>query len=469
MDFGKRLWANVVLVARFKPFATSSPEGRSMERHRKILLNTSSNFLARGFSLAVNLLVIRMVLERLGKEEYGLWVAITAFVVWTTLLDFGILNGLVNAVSEAYGKEDKDAVISYVSTAFFSLVLVSIGLGIGLGLVAGHIDWSAIFSARGVVGAGKLRWSVIAALAPFIAGIPLSIVRQIYAGFQKTYVSNIFLTLAALLTLAAVKISLALGAGLPWLVLAAGVGAPLMSLLNLGYLLMLDMPWLKPRISRVSMVGMRRLLKSSMPLFLFQFGALLVNYSQPLLLAYLTSYAVVADYSLLLRLFGLLGSVIVLSTSSFFPAFREASERGDRNWVRKNFIRVAAIRLVLAGSLGLVLVVAGNAVLQAWLGNDAVKFYWPVWLILAGILISSSWGTAFSDLLTIMDRIWIQVGFVLFNGTAVVVLTVWLAPFMGVQGALLALGFAPALVWSWAGPLFSKAILSKDTRSLPAA
>lgn len=469
MDFGKRLWAKLALVARFKPFATSSPEGRSMERHRRILLNTTSNFLARGFSLAVNLLVIRMVLGRLGKEEYGLWVAITAFVVWTTLLDFGILNGLVNAISEAYGKEDRDAVITYVSTAFFSLVLVSLVLGIGLGLAAGHIGWSAIFSTRGVVGAGKLRWSVIAALAPFIAGIPLSIVRQIYAGFQKTYVSNIFLTLAALLTLAAVKGALALGAGLPWLVLAAGVGAPLMSLLNLGYLLAFDMPWLKPRFSRISPAGMRRLLKSSMPLFLFQFGALLVNYSQPLLLAYLTSYAVVADYSLLLRLFGLLGSVIVLSTSSFFPAFREAYERGDRSWVRKNFVRVAAIRLVLAASLGLALVVAGNAVLRAWLGNDKVIFLWPVWLLLALLLVSSSWGTAFSDLLTIMDRIWIQVGFVLFNGVAVVALTVWLAPVMGVRGALLALGFAPALVWSWAGPLFSRPILRQDAKTLPAA
>ena len=50
-----------------------------------------------------------------------------------------------------------------------------------------------------------------------------------------------------------------------------------------------------------------------------------------------TSYSVVADYSLLVRLYGLLGSVIVMSTSSFFPAFREAYERGDRNWVRKNF------------------------------------------------------------------------------------------------------------------------------------
>jgi len=469
LDFGKRLWARVALVARFKPFATSSPEGRSMERHRRILLNTSSNFLARGFSLAVNLFIIRLVLERLGKEEYGLWVAITAFVMWTTLLDFGILNGLVNAISEAYGREDRDAVITYVSTAFFSLVLVAAGLGIALGLAAGHVDWSAIFSARGVVDSGKLRWSVIAALAPLIVGIPFSIVRQIYASFQKTYVSNIFLMLAALLTLAAVNVSLALGAGLPWLVLAAGVGAPLMSLLNLGYLLALDMPWLKPRMRRISMAGMRRLLKSSTPLFLFQLGALLVNYSQPLLLAYLTSYAVVADYSLLLRLFGLLSSIIVLSTSSFFPAFREAYERGDRDWVRKNFFRLAAIRLVLAGSLGLALVIAGNAVLRAWLGNDAVSFLWRIWLLLAILLIGSSWGTAFSDLLTIMDRIWIQVGFVLFNGVAVVVLTLWLAPSTGVQGALLALGFAPSLVWSWAGPLFSKSILSRDAGSLPAA
>lgn len=463
------MFSRIVGMARFRSFDTSSPEGRSNERHRKILLNTSSNFLARGFSLAVNLLVIRLILTRLGKEEYGVWVAITAFVMWSTLLDFGILNSLVNAVSEAYGKDDRETIAKHVSTGFFSLIIVAFALAIGTVILVGQLNWSVLFSSSGVVSEHSLRWSVVAVFVPFIAGIPLSVVRQIYSGLQKTYVSNVFLVFSSLLTVTAVMVAIAFSASLPWLVLASGIGAPIAALLNLGYLVKWDMPWLKPQLDRFSMDSLRRLFRSSAPLFLFQLGALLVNYSQPFILAHVTSYSLVADYSLLLRLYSLAGTVFVLSTSSFFPAFREAFEKGDRNWVRRNFFRMLGLRTVLACSLGLVLVIAGNVVLKVWLGKDAVNFLWPIWATLACILVVSSWGTAFSDLLTIMDRIWIQVAVVLFNGAATVMLTVWLAPRIGVLGALVANGFVPLLVWSWAGPFISRSILGSKVNSPPVA
>ena len=464
-----RMFSRIAKLIRLESFDSSSPEGRSLERHRKILLNTSSNFLARGFSLAVSLLVIRLVLAQLGKPEYGIWVAITAFLMWSTLLDFGILNSLVNAVSEAYGKDDRETIAKHVSTGFISLILVAIALTVASVILLGQVNWSALFSSSGVVSEQRLRWSVAAAIMPFIVGIPFSVVRQTYMGLQKTFISNAFLVLSALLTVAAVMVAIACGASLPWLVLASGIGAPIAALLNLGYLVKFDMPWLMPRLDRFSMDSLRRLLKSSTPLFLFQIGALLVNYSQPFILAHVTSYSLVADYSLLFRLYTLAGTIFVLSTSSFFPAFREAFEKGDRSWVRRNFFRLLGLRIVLSCSLGFLLVVAGNAVLKVWLGKDAVRFAGPVWLVLAFILVVSAWGTAFSDLLTVMDRIWIQVAVVLINGAATVGLTVWLAPRLGVLGALAANGFVPLLIWSWVGPFISKSILGSRVNSRLAA
>lgn len=439
-----------------------------MERQRNILLNTATTFMARGVSLAVNLYVIRLVLARLGKEEYGVWVAISAFVMWTTLLDFGILNSLVNTVSEAFGKDDRETILRHVSSAFFSLIVVAVLLAAGAAVLAGNLNWSALFSSAGVVSESKLRWSVLAALAPFIAGIPLSVVRQAYTGLQRAYVSNAFLVLSALLTLAAVWTALACGGGLPWLVLASGAGAPLGALLNLCYMGGKDLPWLKPRLDRLCRASLRRLLRSSIPLFLFQLGALLVNYSQPFLLAHAADYSLVADYSLLLRLYTLAGTVMVLSTSSFFPAFREAFEKGDRPWVRRNFSRLLGVRMALAGIFALLLAGAGNAVLRAWLGKDAVSFAVPVWLALAAVFLVTSWGTAFSDLLTVMDRIWIQVAVVLLNGAATVLLTLWLTPRLGLVGALVANGFVPLLIWSWLGPLRSRPILARRVDPSPA-
>ena len=449
----------LISLIRPTPSGLTSPEARSRERHRRIVLTSATNLFAKGLALLVNLVVVRLVLGSVGKEQYGLWVAITSVVVWASLLDFGILNGLVNAIAEAHGRDDRDAVVEYVSTAFVILVLVTTALIIVFGFMVRRVSWVLVFSAAGIVPDRTLQWCVVAAAAPIVASFPLSIVRQLYAGLQKSYVGNAFAVAGSMLSLAATAGAVALKMGLPALILALGIGPMISAAVNFVYLLRVEMPWIAPSVRRVSLIGMRRLLKSSVPLFLFQGGALLVNNSQPLLLAHLSSLSEVADYSLLLRVGGLLAGVAILATSPFVPAFREAYERGDGDWVRINFRRMVFVRVLLASGAGILLLLGGNLLLRIWLGQATVAFGASTWLVLAIIILFSAWGSGFMDVLAIMDRIWVLVGFVMVNGLGTVFLTLILVPRLGVVGALLAYGFATVVLWSWASVLLYQRLL----------
>lgn len=458
---------SLLSLIRTAPEASTSAEARSHERRRRILLSSTTNLAVKSLNLLVNLVVVRLALGALGKDQYGLWVAITSIVVWASLLDFGVLNGLVNAISEAHGMNDRDAVVGYVSTAFYVLVGVSAMVLVALGVAVTRVDWASIFTATGVVSDLNLRWSIVAAAGPIVASFPLSIVRQIYAGLQKAYVGNLFAAIGSVVTLGATVAAVALGAGLPLFVLGLGLGPLLSSFLNLAYLWRLEMPWIAPRLDRVSREAMSRLLRSSVPLFLFQLGALLVNNTQPLLLAHLANLSAVADYSLLLRLSGFIVSLAVLSTSPFVPAFREAFERGDAGWVKVNFRRMVFLRAVLALGAGALLLVAGNAVLRLWLGTSTVAFGISAWMIVVTIMVFSAWGSAFTDVLTIMDRIWVLVGFVTINGLCTVLLTFALVPRFGVLGALVAYGFVAVSLWSWAGVLLFRRLMPGGGARVP--
>jgi O-antigen/teichoic acid export membrane protein len=292
---------------------------------------------------------------------------------------------------------------------------------------------------------------MVAAAAPIVMSFPLSIVRQVYAGLQKAYVGNLFSAFGSLVTLGATAAAVAVRAGLPVFVLALGIGPLVSGLMNLVYLWRVEMPWLAPRLDRVSRKALSRLLRSSVPLFVYQLGALLVNNTQPLLLARLANLSTVADYSLLLRLNGFVVNLAVLSTSAFVPAFREAFERGDAGWLRIGFRRMVFLRAGLAAGAGALLLVAGNAVLGYWLGTPAVAFGMSIWSVLVAVIIFTAWGSAFTDILTIMDQIWVLVGFVMLNGLGTVLLTVALVPRFGVMGALIAYSAVTVLLWSWAG------------------
>jgi O-antigen/teichoic acid export membrane protein len=430
----------------------STAEGRSRHRYRMITINSLTNCLTRIVVIAVSMITMPIVLSYLGKREFGLWTAITSFVTWLLLFDFGLVNGLVNAVSEAYGKEDRHAARGYVSTAFFLLVAIGLALLAVFFILAPRLRWDSIIGVTGHIDRNLVMWSVIAAVVPFVIGLPLSVVRQVYAGYQRSYTSAVFTMVGSILSLCALILAVKLRAGLPTLILILGSASVAASFGNLLYLVRIEMPWLSPALAMCSSKALRRLLKTSVPLFSYQVGALLVNQSQPIILAHRTNLEIVADYAILVRLSAVLSSLVILGTNAFLPSFREAFERGDSVWLRSAFKRMLQLRMMLSFAGCSVMVLSGNWLLKIWLHNSEIRFDSTVWIALAIYILAAIWVTSFTDFLTILDNIWIQVGLVAINGVVTVALTVLLMPALGVLGAIVAVSCVSVAILSWLVP-----------------
>lgn len=440
-------------VARLRPFDSSTAEGRSKERYRRIVLTTASGLTTRIVTAVVGLFTIPLALSYLGKEEYGLWAVVTSFVAWTSLFDFGIVNSLVNALSEANGKNSPEDAKRYVSTAFFVLLAIAGILGLVLAVSAGWVPWSRLLAVRIAIPQRTVMWTAVNALICVLVALPLSIVRQIYAGYQKAYIGNLFTILGALITLLALYLVIWTRGGLPALVFAFAGPPVLIAFINLLYLAFKEMPWLTPRLGNVSLPAMRRLLSTSTPLFLFQVGGLLVNETQIIVLAHATNLDLVSECSIIWRLGATLSTFVALGTGAFIPAFREAYERGDQAWMRAGFRRMLFLRMSIAATAALLLILGGNTILRVWLHRGDFHFTNTLWIAQAVVLVSTVWSTAFGDFLTIMDRIWVQVLMVMINGVITISLTLVLAPRLGLLGAIISIGFTTACFWTWVTPL----------------
>lgn len=447
---------------RLRPFDTSTALGRSNERYRRIALTAVSSLAVRGLGALVGLATVPIVLRYLGKERFGLWSTITTVVAWVALFDFGIANGLVNLVSRAHGRDDEAEAGRSVSTAFAILVAIAAVLAIGVAIAGPMVPWGSVLAVRGAVDAATVRWSVVAALAIFVVGMPLSIVPQIYAGYQRSYVSNALSLVGIAAGFVALVLAVRSQATMPWIVVTFGVGALLASAAGLVYAFV-RFQWVRPRLSLVSRGAARELLARSVPLFLFQIGALAVNETQTIILAHRCDLAVVADYSVVIRLYLVVMAVVQVTTSSFLPTFREAHERGDARWMRAAFRQFLRVRMGLAILSGTALAFGGNALLRFWLRRNDVAFAPAVWLTVFVMVVAVTWASAHSDLLSIMDRLWVLVALVLVNGAVTVAVTYVLAPGLGVLGVLLATAGVPAGVYSWALPwLARRLVLAPD-------
>src|SRR5262245_368447 len=99
---------------RPRELSTLAPALRSRERYRRIGLTAAASVWATSISIATGLISVPLALHYLGSQRYGLFVTILAVSALLGFANLGLSGGLVNAVSEALGENDRETAARYV-------------------------------------------------------------------------------------------------------------------------------------------------------------------------------------------------------------------------------------------------------------------------------------------------------------------------------------------------------------------
>ncbi len=103
----KKTRNKIKLIFKFSSHNIDSEYGKSLERYRRILLTGGSTLIVKIISALINLITVPLTLHYLGSERYGLWMSISSILSLMSFADLGLGNGLLNAISEANGKNDQ--------------------------------------------------------------------------------------------------------------------------------------------------------------------------------------------------------------------------------------------------------------------------------------------------------------------------------------------------------------------------
>jgi len=177
----KRVWLDA-LLARAVPADASTPIGRSRERFRRIGLTTATAMAARGIGFATSLITVPLTLHYLGAERYGLWATLSSVIALASFADFGLGNGLLNALSGAHGRDDRDEAAREVSTAFLLLLGVAATLGAAFFLAYPQIHWARVFNVTSPEARAEAGPATAAFVACFLANLPVGVVARIRQG-----------------------------------------------------------------------------------------------------------------------------------------------------------------------------------------------------------------------------------------------------------------------------------------------
>lgn len=422
-------------LLRFTAFETSTEEGRSHERHRHIAWTTVTAGAAKAAALAAMLISVPLTLAYLGPERFGLWMAISAVIAMLGFADFGLGNGIMNAVSHASGRNDDRTIHESVSNGIIMLAATG-GLILLIFLaVYPYVPWPSVFNVTSSTAARESGPVVLVLLICFIATLPLGATQKIQLGLQQGYWGNLWETVGSVLGLLGIVVAIQLQAGLQWIALSMA-GIPLVfralnTLVFFGY----QEKALRPRVSHFDFDVIRRLVRTGFLFFVLQLAVIVGFQSDNIIIARILGVEAVAGYDVALKLSTLPAMFIGLIVVAQWPAYGEALTRGDSDWIRRTFIRTIRLSLLFAIPFAVVLFTWGDTVIRAWAGPEVV----PTTALLAGMSIWSVMmvlGSVIGALLNGLHVVRFQAINSLLMATANILLSIYLVGKIGVVGAI---------------------------------
>lgn len=390
MSVVSRKLRTLLSLARFSSFDTSSEAGRSLERYRRIFISAVTSIAARGVNTICLLVAVPLTIDYLGKERYGLWIAVTSAVALLSFADLGLGGGLLNQISASHGRDDRQEARRLFGNALCAFIAPVLLLSLIFLSIYPFVRWDRVFNVFSEQAKAESGPTIAIFILTTLLSLPFNSISSVYTGYQEMHKVNMWLTIQSVASFLSLLAAIHVKASLPVLT-AAFCGTTLaVRTVNFVVLLCFEKPWLRVRISDLAVDTMLRLLKSG-SLFLVISMSIAIGYtSNTLVITQLLGVESVAEFSVPYRLF----SVVTLLVSSFlipmWPAYGEAFVRGDYPWVRSGLIKSLWVVTTVNTVSGILMYFVGNWIIHLWVG-DAVQpgklllFAFALYLIVHGM------------------------------------------------------------------------------------
>ena len=387
-------FARFLPLFSLRPFDTATERGRSKERLRRAALTTIASVMAKAIGLLASLISVPLTYRYLGPERYGIWMVLISIIAAMGFADLGIGNGLMNAVSEAYGKDDRPLAREHVTSALGLMLCIAAFLTIVGAVGYPFLPWLRLFNVKSQAVAVEGARAFLVLYASFVVNIPLGVIIRAQAGLQKGYTSQIVSACGGILSLGGMLLVIFLHASLAWLGFASVLAGILAALFN-GWILFREHPWLLPswhawRRSSASMI-----FKLGMMFFVLQCMYAIAYTSDNIVITQILGAAAVAAYAVPQKLFGFVSTVVYMGIGPLWPAYGEAIARGDVTWVRRVFLGSLWLTLAITIPVCMLLALAGPWILRMAVGKSfpapmALLIVLAVWCVVNSVSMVTS-------------------------------------------------------------------------------
>jgi len=421
-----------ILNALYAFLKIKSKRTQNISKH--ILLS----FIFRASGILISLLLVPLSITYLGVENYGVWLTIASVITWLTFFDIGLGHGLRNKFAEAFTNSDKQLAKEYVSSAYFSMIIISTSIIIISIIINLFVDWSRVFNTQAQLKT-EINTLVPIILMFFSLQLIAKLITAIYFGAQKHSVQNQILFIGQLFSLLTVFILL--NSTISSL-LYFGIALSFIPLFVLVIYNLIAFKGIfnayKPEFTLFSFNRAKEVLGIGSKFFVIQLSLLILFSTDNIIISQLFSPAEVVPYEVARKYFSLLLHIFFTISTPYWSSFTEAYVKDDIDWIKNAVRRLLKIWCFIPLLL-ILMYLFSDYFYFIWVGGNVIV---PkiMSLLMAVFVLLATFNTIFTQFLNGVGKIQLQMYSSVFSIFINIPLSIYFAKYtsLGVSGVIFA-------------------------------
>lgn len=422
---------NVLLNKAFNKLGIASSRTKNIARH------IGWSLVFKGGSILANFMMVPLAINYLSTEKYGIWLTLTSFIGWFSIFDIGLGNGLRNKFAEAKAVNDFEKAKGMVSTAYFTIGVMSMALFLLFFLANFFIDWTKVFNTS-----ESLRQE-LGMLMPLVFGffalqLIAKLITSVYLADQSHSIQDRvqFFTQTAILL--AIWFITKIGGSTLLLFGTLFSALPVLVLVVLNFIAFNGrFKDFKPEYKGVSRKYFKDITGLGFRFFVVQTAAMVMFTTDSFIISQLFSPSEVVPYNVAFKYFSIATMAYTILITPFWSSFTEAYAKKDFDWIKKTVTNIQKIWLLVPLAL-IVMVVSANWFYKIWVGDDVI-IPLGISIAVASYVLILTFSHVYVYFINGVGKIQLQLITTIIGMVINIPLSIWFAKYLdlGVKGVIL--------------------------------
>lgn len=338
---------------------------RSVKAKKNILVS----FGLKGVSILISLAYVPLLINALGKEEYGIWLILTSFMAWIAFFDVGIGNGTRNYLGKALAVKNEALAKAYISTTYAVFFLIFIPLILLIFFITPFISWQSIFNTI-IIPERTLKMIAAIVLSFFALRLIVQTINILLLADQRPAMTGLISVTSNVLSFIIIFIlhKMHIDSFVLYCLILCVIPVLVFIIYSL-ILFSIRYKSIKPSIASIDFSLTKNILNLGVKFFIIQISGIIIYSSTNLIITQFYDPTAVTSYNIVFKYFSVVTMVYGILISPLWSSVTEAYELGDMKWLKNTIKKYNYVSGILAVGIIIMLSVS-SFVYRWWVGSD---------------------------------------------------------------------------------------------------